>query len=73
MFTQSSLKMLPTLTSDSHNNVPNKYLWYNDSEADRIGVDHSLTPCKFDDNNQGLSLLERRIKAVFSFLCRSSS
>jgi len=31
----------------------------------------SPTPCEFDDNNQGLSLLEWRIEAVFSFLCRS--
>jgi len=31
------------------------------------------TPCEFDDNNQGHFLLERRIKVVFSFLCRSSS
>jgi len=34
---------------------------------------HSPTPCEFDDNNRGLSLLERRIEAVFSFLYRSSS
>jgi len=38
-----------------------------------LELTHSPTPCEFDDINQGLSLLERRIEAVFAFLCRSSS
>jgi len=29
---------------------------------------HSPTPCEFNDNNQGLSFLEQRIEAKFSFL-----
>jgi len=77
MFTESSLKMLPILTSDSHDDVPDEWSWYNDSsdsEEDEIGVlTHSPTPCEFNDNNQGLSLLEWRIEAVFSFLCQGSS
>ena len=42
MFTESSLKMLPTLASDSHDDVPEEYLWPNEppeSEADGVGVD----------------------------------
>ena len=37
MFTEDSLKMLPTLTSDSHDDVPDERLWCNDfsdSESD---------------------------------------
>ena len=38
-----------------------------------LELTHSPTPCEFDDNNHGLSLLDWRIEAVFSFLCQSSS
>jgi len=42
MFTESSLKIPLTLTSDSHDDVPDEWSWYNDSsdsEVDGIGVD----------------------------------
>ena len=41
IFTESSLKISPTLTFDSHDDVPDEWSWYNDSsdsEVDGIGV-----------------------------------
>jgi len=68
--------MLPTLISDSHDDVPDE--WYEiiilqTQRLTRLELTHSPTPSEFDDNNQGLFLLEWRIKVVFSFLCRTSS
>jgi len=70
MFTERSLKMLPTLKSDSQGDVPDEWFWYHyssDWEANGLELTHSPTPCEFDDNNLRFSLLEWRIKAVFSF------
>jgi len=42
MFTESSLKIPPTLTYDSHDDVLDEWSWYNnssDSEVYGIGVD----------------------------------
>ena len=39
----------------------------------RLELTHSPILCEFNNNNQGLSLLEWRIEAMFSFLCRSST
>jgi len=38
-----------------------------------LELTHSPTSCEYGDNSQGLSLLERKIEVVFSFLCQSSS
>ena len=85
MFTERSLKMLPTLTSDSYddylmsdyNIMPTMMCQENDynimtlqtQRLTGLELTHNSTPYKFDDNNQGFSLSGRKIGVVFSFLC----